>query len=147
MRAGTGMMGTEQGGVSYVAGKFGQAASFDGMNDYVDINQQLLHYTDFTVSFWIKSNASQNTLSVPISQGHGGSSGNNGFAFQYNYPASDSLSFIWGDGSAWRGLDFEYNLKTDLFWHFLAVTKTGNTFKIYKDGILKGTESRYFFKF
>ena len=126
-------------------GNTGSAYDFDGIDDYVDIKKQLLSNADFTVGFWLKSTGSQNALSVPISQGHGGNSGKTlrGFAFQYNYPSPESLSFIWGDDSAWRSLNFDYFLETDSSWHFLIVTKDGNTLNIFKNGNLKGTDSSY----
>lgn len=54
--AGNGHHGTAFGGPRYVTFDFGQAISFDGIDDYVEI--QPFKYThdlgEFTVSFWFK---------------------------------------------------------------------------------------------
>ncbi|MEK8020685.1 MAG: LamG-like jellyroll fold domain-containing protein, partial [Candidatus Parabeggiatoa sp.] len=61
--SGNGNHGTEQGGFSYVTGKIGQAAQFDGIDDYVDIpKKNTLNPAQITISTWIKiSDVSQVT--------------------------------------------------------------------------------------
>ncbi len=55
--------GSASNGVSYVTGARGQAASFDGVDDYVRIpNSTSINFTgamSFTVSAWIKANSQQ----------------------------------------------------------------------------------------
>jgi len=54
--SGNGNHGVEHGGVSYVDGVIGQAGSFDGINDYVEIKKHNLNITDsISVSLWRKS--------------------------------------------------------------------------------------------
>ena len=137
--SGNGNDGTQH-SMTYGVGNNDQAASFDGRTAYINIAKQLLSENDnFTISFWLKSSGVQDPLSVPISQGHGSMQG---LAFQYGYPSQNSLSFIWGDGSAWRHLDFDC-LKSDTTWHFLAATKDGNTISVFKDGNLHRQTSNY----
>jgi len=52
---GNGNNGTEFGGVSYSTGAFGQAADFDGSNDYID-SFTSFDYEFITVSLWFNSN-------------------------------------------------------------------------------------------
>ncbi len=61
--SGNGNDGTEHGGFSYVTGKIGQAAQFDGINDYVEVpSGNNLNPAQITVSAWIKiSDVSQVT--------------------------------------------------------------------------------------
>ncbi len=127
------------------AGNTDSAYSFDGVDDYVETGTQFLSADDdFTISFWLKSDGPQEGLAVPVSQGHGPDQ--KGVAFQYGYPVVGSLSLIWGDLAAWRHLDFQC-AETDLSWHFLAATKSGNTIKIYKEGNLLATQSSYSLNF
>lgn len=54
--SGNGHNGTEYGGISYVSGKIGQAARFDGVNDFIKIYSggELIGESAFTFSAWIK---------------------------------------------------------------------------------------------
>ena len=47
--------GVEFGGVNYVPGKIGQAASFDGIDGWIDI-PDLTFAGDFTIEAWVKLN-------------------------------------------------------------------------------------------
>ena len=51
--------GTEHGGVSYIDGVKGQAAKFDGVDDYVEIaySDTMDVWPDFTVSAWISQHS------------------------------------------------------------------------------------------
>lgn len=68
---GRGNDGSEYGGVTYVAGKIGQAARFDGRNDFIrKDNPPILQELDavFTVSFWIMPEGNQNSGVIDIAQ-------------------------------------------------------------------------------
>ena len=61
--------GAEFGGVSYVDGKLGLAAKFDGVNDYIRrSNPPILQHlsSTFTITFWIKPEGSQNSGVIDI---------------------------------------------------------------------------------
>lgn len=47
--------GTEHGGLNYTAGKIGQSAQFDGVDDYIQINPQsdMSSVGDFTIVTWV----------------------------------------------------------------------------------------------
>ena len=71
--SGKGNHGTENGGVSYTSGKSGQAASFDGVNDYIELTtNETLRVDYYTISFWIKTTSQDNRISI-----FGGRYGNN----------------------------------------------------------------------
>jgi len=111
---------------------------FDGTNDYSALNKQIFSSTDnFTISTWLKSNGTQNTYAVPISQGH---TAYTGFAFQIGYPSATDMVFILANGSVpWNSVSFSYNANSDLSWRNLVVTKNGNNFITYNNGIQIGT--------
>ncbi len=133
--SGNGNNGTLVNGVAYSADNKG-TMTFDGVNDYVSLGKQVYNNTDdFTISTFVKSNSTQNTYSVPISQGHFPINGlNAGFAFQVGWPSASDMSFVLGDGS-WRTLSFSYTPRTDLSWNHLTVTKIGNLFTTFKNNI------------
>ena len=53
--SGNGNHGTEHGGITYGTGAVGQAALFDGINDYVEVSR--IVEDDFTVVFWVRTMA------------------------------------------------------------------------------------------
>ena len=64
-RSGQGNNGTLTNGPSRVAGKIGQALSFDGVNDYVSIGnsatlQNLPDAGPFSVAFWVRNRSAGN---------------------------------------------------------------------------------------
>ena len=138
--SGNGNDGTINGAVA-TANRFGtanSALSFDGVNDFVDIQQLLFDGDDATVAFWARSAGSQNLFSVMVSQGH---IGDTGFAFQYGFPVSNETYLIWGDnaGGGWSLSNFNFDLEQDTDWHHFAITKSGNTITNYLDGVVTDT--------
>ncbi|MDD2657323.1 MAG: LamG domain-containing protein [Candidatus Pacebacteria bacterium] len=126
----------------WTGGKLGRALSFNGTTSYVDTGRQFVSGSDdFTIGAWVKSAGTQNGYAVPISQGH--VSNLTGFAFQVGYPSGNEMSFIYGDSAAWRAVGFGYFPRTDYTWHFLSVTKSGNTITTYRDGAFYATSSAY----
>jgi hypothetical protein len=61
--SGSGNNGTLYGGVGYVVGKFGQALSFDGVDDYARISQSLPTNV-ITIEFWFKSTDTSATMAM-----------------------------------------------------------------------------------
>lgn len=144
--SGNGNHGTEHGGVSYIDSPHGEAASFDGFDDYVDIEQLLHSDDDATISFYAKSGGGLNHYAVMVSQGHGGASPyDSGFAFQHGGGISDTY-FIFGDNvggaDSWELLDFPVNLELDLGWHHYVMTKLGVEISVFFDGILCGVSQK-----
>jgi len=120
-------------------GNAGGALQFDGIDDYVDIEQLLFAGDDMTVAFWAASNGTLNAIEVMVSQGH---ASDQGFAFQNDWPTNGDSTFIWGASGTsgarglWSVLQFGVNHRVDSGWHHFAVTKTGATIKIFLDGAL-----------
>ena len=56
--SGNGNDGIEHGGMSYVEGVIGQAGSFDGVDDYINIGDIYFNKNTTTISMWIKSKSS-----------------------------------------------------------------------------------------
>ena len=73
-QSGNGNDGTSYGGISYVNGVIGDAAAFDGVNDYIRIDQSstLNNLQTMTLTYWIKYYkpvSGNNDVAVPICNG------------------------------------------------------------------------------
>jgi hypothetical protein len=115
-------------GANIVDGRYGYAASFDGVNDYIRIpNSPSLHSDVITISAWIKTNVSQNSwiVSKYESRNKGeyllGVSGNNlRFSVVINGSTTDYLApFNYYDGK----------------WHHIVCVYDGSYMRIYVDGV------------
>lgn len=119
--------------------KFGAASGlFDGAGDYVDTPDHVdfdVGSGDFTIDFWVKRN----------STGAAYVCGQADSAFNVS---SESVKIWFGasntvNGSITQG-STAYNVTstatiTDTNWHHIAIVRSGNSLKIYIDGINDGT--------
>ncbi|MEI6604967.1 MAG: SUMF1/EgtB/PvdO family nonheme iron enzyme, partial [Verrucomicrobiota bacterium] len=138
--SGSGHDGTEHGGLTYADGMIGSAGVFDGIDDYVDIEQLFFSGTqNATITFFARSLGAQNTYAVMVSQGHRNSTG---FAFQYGTPRPTDTAFVFGIPGTWSFLYYPIDLETDSRWHSYSVTMAGNTLAIYFDGVLQNTANK-----
>ncbi|WP_428666197.1 LamG domain-containing protein [Runella sp.] len=121
------------------------ALNLDGVDDHVVIPNTVGNFTtaqDFSVSLWVKPNATQinSTENDIISKWDG--NGNYPFVIRYfneNHPDSKGQVFA----GQWDGANFSYGFSgvsiNDGQWHHVSLTKSGITFKLYIDGILRST--------
>jgi len=121
-------------GGSWVTGKFGNAYSFSGTNGVkqsVDFTQP----DSMTIEFWVKSTGSENE--IPL--------------FWLSSNPQDYMDLLIYEGSGWFfswirgspdnvvGDSFDWATST---WYHLAIVITPTQYKIYRDGILKDTNTR-----
>src|SRR3972149_3477866 len=131
--------GTLQGGASFGAGLVGQAFSFDGVDDFVMVpdNPSLNFGTnDFTFDFWVKFNTTEGEqiliekfVSSPPATG-----------WTLTKLAGNVIRFANDNPAGWVGLIIDVtppSIPTDT-WIFVAVTRNGNTYKVYWDGVAIG---------
>jgi len=124
-------------GAKWTQGKFGQALSFDGVDDYVDTTA--INITGpITITLWVK-------LNVPvIDKVH---------TFVNKYPAinywmfaihqfekAPIIGFVFTNAGWQRTAGYATAL-TDMKWHFLAAGYDGTKLFLYEDGILKQTKT------
>jgi len=138
--SGNGHNGTAYGGLSYIAGKKGLAASYDGIDDYINVNSKLLQgKTSFAVAGWVymnekmvndkqfniyrENNAGWHGAGLDISIGHLGTS---------NYQFQAGWSNYSGGGMATHVVR---NTSTDSGrWYCFVVTRDSGIIKLYLDG-------------
>jgi len=118
-------------GATWVAGKNGIGLSFDGVNDYVALANNLPNLTDFAVEFWFtKCNAAR---------GHAfssGSSSSNNLMFDFNDGGYGVWVYWMSNGAKYVRTATTYN---DGNWHHLLVTRSGSAVTLYMDGVSKAT--------
>ncbi len=129
--SGNGNHGKEHGGLKYVTGKIGQAAQFDGIDDYISLPSQdfLGNKPNWTFSAFVKLK-DKPAHSIYGEYGKDAVTRNfilyhareNGIVFN-NYPPSGSEKEI-----------APVSLNS---WHFITVVRNSDILKIYIDGSLK----------
>lgn len=145
--------GQEYGGIEYVEGRVGKAASFDGVDDYIEIIPQggSLVLGDFTISAWIyledwKAQDSSQKDRQYIFDGHSNSTTStsdfyrDGFALVYDESQEGvkvemhALIYYRSDG----GQYLEQNTGVDVkgHWHFIVFMRKGIDDYVYIDGEL-----------
>ena len=126
----------ELSGPEWVQGKFGTALNFDGVEDYVTVeDSDSLDFDTgpFTVALWFKPN------SIPASGNH--------WLYDKGYPDNPTrLCFGFREGfidvyaNAWA--DFGVEVSADQ-WYHLAVVRDGDEITLYLDGNEEGTAGGY----
>lgn len=138
---GTDFMGTSDGtvtGATFAAGKIGQAFSFDGSNDYVDLPPQtalLLNDTAGSIMVWVKpSSVADNDMIVAF----GGDSPGKGVGVGIYY--GNVRIFHYTGTYDWQStIPVAANE-----WTFLTYTWDDTTERIYKNGMFSDSRPRNF---
>ncbi|TWU41961.1 LamG domain-containing protein [Novipirellula artificiosorum] len=121
--------GTLSGDTNYVTGVVGQAFSFDGNGDYVSVNPSAsLEPSTISVTAWLKI-PDQSRLRMVADSSHGSGKG---WALQIR--DTGSVSFAYGNGSAFPEVISVDTVDDDAFHHVAAV-KDATTMTIYIDGM------------
>lgn len=118
---------TPGGGATWTTGLYDKGFSFDGVNDYVNVQMGSNSHVfgDITAAVWVY------IPSAPSYGGQGIISRGNEFSLYLN----EDLELSWADSSDWNFANFGYHgeVPTDE-WVHLAVTKQGEVVTIYMNG-------------
>jgi formylglycine-generating enzyme len=134
---GNGHDGTFQGDATTTPnGPFGNAFTFDGNGDYINIGDELdVGTSDFTLSAWLKGDPTMNQWGRIFDKGFssgytlGARAGDNTIAFEFL-----------ASGSQGNVFDTATNL-IDNTWHHVALVKAGTSVTIYADGVAENTQT------
>jgi formylglycine-generating enzyme len=134
---GNGHDGTFQDNATTIAsGPFGNAFTFDGSGDYINIGDELdMVSSDFTLSAWIKGDPTMNQWGRIFDKGFA-----SGYALGKRADENTVAFEHLASGSQGNLFDTTSNL-IDNTWHHVALVKSGNTATIYADGSLENTQT------
>ena len=131
---GNGNDGKLMNGPKWVDGKFSKALSFDGQDDYVEINNSVnLVDPDFTIGFWVNPGDTQKMYADIISN-HGGGAGLVGYCFEQFENNANQFYNTFGVGGGFLEQKVAMTQLTPGVWqHFMSVRKD-TTLTHYVDG-------------
>ena len=124
---------------TFVTGKFGQAFSFDGVNDYVTLPTGSLKFTgDFSISMWVKA-TSWNTPRTLISNADINSVGNKWNGWWLDVGSSGKLSFIQVNNGTYNNSLTSFIALVPGVWSLVTVTRSSTRSTIYINGTNVGS--------
>ena len=125
----TGTFGTGDSAPGWTSGMYGVGLSFDGSNDYVNVNNTILdNAITFSISAWVKTTDDGNYKRIVHKGAFGGASGN-GFWFRKQ---STNVAAFYGGCTATGTSSIN-----DGAWHYITGVKTSSQSQIYVNGILQ----------
>ncbi|RJR22465.1 MAG: DUF4082 domain-containing protein [Nitrospiraceae bacterium] len=129
-------------GPSWVTGRAGNALSFDGINDYVEIpDHPSLDLTagEFTLSVWIYPESYGEALNGRIIDHCGASEGEGGWSLLVNnYQGNQNLRLTIKNGSSIQSVYSDIGSIGLSAWQHVAVTLEFGTVTFYVDGQIEG---------
>jgi hypothetical protein len=120
-------------GPAWSSGTVNGAISFDGVDDYLQTanSSSTLQITnDYTISVWVKADASQKIWAGILSK----TNGNNQWTLQFDTSSPRKVIIYHPAGSWYTGIRI-----TDIAgaWHNIRVVRSGNNMRSYLDSVLK----------
>ncbi|MFA9262339.1 MAG: LamG domain-containing protein, partial [Undibacterium sp.] len=140
-RSGAGNNGTLTNGTAKGIGKLGQALSFDGTDDYVEVvANSNLTVTNYTFAFWVKGNAAPGTGSItqPINKLSNPADGNSTLNFSWDHTTSTFKQACAASNGSWNVAQISTPLLANI-WYHIVCTYDGSSLKAYLDGSLQAT--------
>jgi hypothetical protein len=119
-------------GATWVVGKYGQALSFDGTNDYVLVkhNAMLNAQGNFTIEAWIKTSLS--SVGTIVSKYAGGVGWHLAVTLE-----GKVLSWFYASASDYTTNMVSTKTVNDGAWHYIVIARTyGDKYRVYIDGDL-----------
>ncbi|MBM7844941.1 LamG-like jellyroll fold domain-containing protein [Herpetosiphon giganteus] len=113
------------------SGRYGNAASFDGSNDYLEASVQL-NPTAYTQSAWVYPTSSDSNFHGIV--------GYDGGVLAQRAPSiylfqAGRVQVGFGDGSTWNSLSTSSTVLSSNAWSHIASTFDGTTMRIYINGV------------
>jgi len=128
--------GTAQGGLTYGAGKSGNAFTFNGTNAIINLpntSGQFNFTGDFTVSTWFRSsNLSSSRYFIYNLQDTGTTWG---YGWSFFYSSSLGFAFQLNNGAVNNQVNFQSSYSPNVWYHVVVVRTMGQKSKIYVNAV------------
>ena len=128
--------GFASGEPQWVVGKFGTALSFDGVDDWVEMNAPVVVDTvDFTMGCWVNPGATQKTWTNILSSHQ--EPPRRGISFEQNSSNINKFGIAIGDGVNWAGDSFTAEILPQLkdgVWQHYVFVRQSDKGTFYLDG-------------
>jgi hypothetical protein len=130
--------------ISTTQSKFGGSSMyFDGTGDWlIGRGSDLYNFGsgDFTIEFWM--NSTQTAARTMVAYSDSGGASNTNWGVFINLPTADKVGFYASDGSTYQvsGAVSTTSIN-DGNWHFITITRSGSTFRLFVDGVIEDTET------
>ena len=132
---GTFANGTTVGGLTYTAGKSGNAFTFNGTTSYINYSADVFKFTsDFSISFWYNTSS---TSFQSLIDCYSNVAGKRGWAIQNTGTSINFKTFK--DNVTYS--DLSYTISTNTWHHISVVRKSGISTKMYINGTLAVSDS------
>ena len=132
-----GYNGTAIGGLTYAAGKFGDAFQFNGTNSYVSIPNNTAHLDftgDFSISLWVNYNTTAASAEVFFSNLKSGGTYGSGYTI---YTDSTSIIFELKNQNVSNAYSVPFTPSINTWYNIVVTRKTSTESKIYLNGLLQ----------
>lgn len=133
--SGQGHDGIEHNGVSYSEGILGQAASFDGFDDFIKVASEDFKLRPLTLSMWVKSVNSKTAWFLGFENGNA----RYGWDLE-NFQDRVVFRLKAHNGGSKAHTTSTYSV-TDGDWHLITVTDDGSSLSLYIDGAFDSSAS------
>jgi len=125
-------------GATWVEGKYGNALSFDGTDDYVEVpySSSLDITGAITAEVWVKVLNSQYSNNHPFMLSHQTAS-IIGYGLQFEERTyTQKVQFVVGNGGSWQITPFSSGLSFNSWHNIVGTAIDGGNMKLYIDGVL-----------
>ena len=129
--------------ISTTQSKFGSSSAyFDGTGDYIDLGGSSLRSVcdsgDFALELWFYQDSRSSWVSLITNYG----TNSGGWAVYINNSSPNQVYWWHHNGSGFIYLNYSQGTRTTITldtWHHLAITRSGNTWRLFLNGVQEDT--------